>query len=118
MRHGFSPAELLPGLDMTRASAQAAFGDPALLIEKLVLRPRHLEVQVAGDKHGNVVHLFERDCSVQRNNQKVLEEAPAPNLPGEIRAKLHDRALDLARAIDYDNLGTIEFIWEEGEGDP
>src|ERR1700744_3787499 len=118
MRHGFSPAELLPGLDMTRASAQAAFGDPALLIEKLVMRRRHLEVQVAGDKHGDVVHLFERDCSVQRNNQKVLEEAPAPNLDRKVRAKLHERAIALARAIKYDNLGTVEFILEEGQSDP
>ncbi len=86
MRRVFSEGELLPALDLARREAEAAFGDASLLIERLVLRPRHLEVQVAGDKHGNVVHLFERDCSVQRNNQKVLEEAPAPNLPPAIRA--------------------------------
>jgi 3-methylcrotonyl-CoA carboxylase alpha subunit len=118
MRRVFSPAELLPALDLARRESAAAFGDPALLIEKLILRPRHLEVQVAGDKFGSVVHLFERDCSVQRNNQKVLEEAPAPNLAPAIRAKLLERGVALARTIAYDNLGTVEFILEEGEEEP
>jgi 3-methylcrotonyl-CoA carboxylase alpha subunit len=90
--------------------AQAAFGDGRLLIEKFVTRPRHVEVQVAGDRHGNIVHLFERDCSVQRSNQKLLEEAPAPNLSEATRAALHDHALRLSRAIGYDNLGTVEFL--------
>ncbi|MDR6873686.1 acetyl/propionyl-CoA carboxylase alpha subunit [Bosea sp. BE125] len=90
--------------------AQAAFGDGRLLIEKFVTRPRHVEVQVAGDRHGTIVHLFERDCSVQRANQKLLEEAPAPNLRPETRATLHEHALRLARAISYDNLGTVEFL--------
>ncbi|SEF55177.1 biotin carboxylase N-terminal domain-containing protein [Bosea lathyri] len=90
--------------------AQAAFGDGRLLIEKFVTRPRHVEVQVAGDKHGNIVHLFERDCSVQRSNQKLLEEAPAPNLSEATRTALHDHALRLSRAIGYDNLGTVEFL--------
>ncbi len=118
MRRVFEASELAAALDLARREAEASFGDPALLIEKLVLRPRHLEVQIAGDKYGDVVHLFERDCSVQRNNQKVLEEAPAPNLDSEIRAKLFERAVAIARAINYDNLGTIEFILEEGESDP
>lgn len=118
MRRVFDATELAPALDLARREAEAAFGDPSLLIEKLVLRPRHLEVQVAGDRHGNVVHLFERDCSVQRNNQKVLEEAPAPNLSREIRAKLLARAVLLAKAIGYDNLGTVEFILEDGHDDP
>lgn len=118
MRRVFAAEELVPALEMARAEAQAAFGDPALLIEKLVMRPRHLEVQVAGDKHGNVVHLFERDCSVQRNNQKVLEEAPAPNLAPAIRAKLLERGVALAKAIGYDNLGTVEFILEDGLDEP
>ncbi|POR53427.1 biotin carboxylase N-terminal domain-containing protein [Bosea psychrotolerans] len=90
--------------------AQAAFGDGRLLIEKFVTRPRHVEVQVAGDRHGSIVHLFERDCSVQRANQKLLEEAPAPNLRPQTRATLHEHALRLARAISYDNLGTVEFL--------
>ncbi|MDB5398809.1 MAG: hypothetical protein JWQ55_827 [Rhodopila sp.] len=118
MRRVFTAAELLPALDLARREAEAAFGDPSLLIETLVMRPRHLEVQIAGDKHGRVVHLFERDCSVQRNNQKVLEEAPAPNLAPAIRKKLLDRGVALARAIAYDNLGTVEFILEEGEDEP
>ena len=118
MRKVFEASELDAAIDLARREAEAAFGDPALLIEKLVLRPRHLEVQIAGDKHGNVVHLFERDCSVQRNNQKVLEEAPAPNLHPLIRERLHQRAVALARAIGYDNLGTVEFILEDGGDDP
>ena len=118
MRRVFAESELRPALEIARREAEAAFGDPALLIEKLVLRPRHLEVQIAGDKHGNIVHLFERDCSVQRNNQKLLEEAPAPNLPTSIRAKLLERAVALGRAISYDNLGTVEFILEEGQDEP
>ena len=118
MRRVHEAGELRAAIDIARQEAAAAFGDPALLIEKLVQRPRHLEVQVAGDTHGNVVHLFERDCSVQRNNQKVLEEAPAPNLRPEIRHKLLDRGVSLARHIGYDNLGTVEFILEEGHDEP
>ena len=118
MRRVFSEAELAPALEIARREAEAAFGDASLLIERLVLRPRHLEVQIAGDKHGNVVHLFERDCSVQRKNQKLLEEAPAPHLPAPIRAMLLERAVALGRAIAYDNLGTVEFILEEGQQEP
>ncbi|WP_342643361.1 acetyl/propionyl/methylcrotonyl-CoA carboxylase subunit alpha [Rhodoligotrophos ferricapiens] len=118
MRRVLTEAELRPAIEIARREAEASFGDPSLLIEKLVMRPRHLEVQVAGDKHGHVIHLFERDCSVQRNNQKLIEEAPAPNLDPAIREKLLERAVRLARAIDYDNLGTVEFILEDGEAEP
>ena len=118
MRRVLAMPELIPALDLARREAEAAFGDPSLLIETLIARPRHLEVQVAGDQHGQIVHLFERDCSVQRNHQKVLEEAPAPNLAPSIRAKLLDRAVALARAIGYDNLGTVEFILEHGQDEP
>jgi acetyl/propionyl-CoA carboxylase alpha subunit len=103
-------AELDSAIVAASREAQAAFGDGRLLIEKFVTRPRHVEVQIAGDRHGNVVHLFERDCSVQRANQKLLEEAPAPNLSEAARTALHDHALKLARAISYDNLGTVEFL--------
>jgi len=103
-------ADLDAAISTASREAQAAFGDGRLLIEKFVTRPRHVEVQVAGDKHGNIVHLFERDCSVQRSNQKLLEEAPAPNLKPETRAALHAHALKLSRAIAYDNLGTVEFL--------
>jgi len=118
MRRVFDKSELVASIDLARREAEAAFGDPSLLIEKLVMRPRHLEVQVAGDKHGNVVHLFERDCSVQRNNQKLIEEAPAPNLDATVRDKLLAAGVTLARAINYDNLGTVEFIMEEGQSEP
>lgn len=103
-------ADLDAAISAASSEAQAAFGDGRLLIEKFVTRPRHVEVQVAGDRHGAIVHLFERDCSVQRSNQKLIEEAPAPNLRDETRAALHDYALRLSRAISYDNLGTVEFL--------
>jgi 3-methylcrotonyl-CoA carboxylase alpha subunit len=118
MRVVRTEGELRPALDLARQEAAAAFGDGSLLIEKLVERPRHLEVQVAGDRHGNVVHLFERDCSVQRHHQKLLEEAPAPGLPERLRVMLLERGVALARAIAYDNLGTVEFILGEGQEEP
>ncbi|MBN8917012.1 MAG: hypothetical protein J0I31_15565 [Rhizobiales bacterium] len=118
MRRVLAEAELAGAIQLSRREAEAAFGDPSLLIEKLVKRPRHLEVQVAGDRHRQVVHLFERDCSIQRNNQKLVEEAPAPNLDPEIRAKLLAHGVALARAIGYDNLGTVEFILEDGQDEP
>ncbi len=118
MRRVTTRDELKPAIELARREAEAAFGDSTLLIEKLVLRPRHLEAQVAGDRHGNVIHLFERDCSIQRNNQKLVEEAPAPRLPGEVRDKLLTRGVALARAIGYDDLGTVEFILEEGQDEP
>ena len=105
-----SEADLDAAITTASREAEAAFGDGRLLIEKFVGQPRHVEVQVAGDRHGTIVHLFERDCSVQRANQKLIEEAPAPNLRPETRAALHAHALTLARAIAYDNLGTVEFL--------
>ncbi|TPW07010.1 MAG: mccA [Alphaproteobacteria bacterium] len=90
--------------------AKAAFGDERVLIEKLVERPRHIEVQVFGDKHGGLVHLYERDCSLQRRRQKVIEEAPAPGMTDEVRAAMTEAALKVARAVDYENAGTVEFI--------
>ena len=118
MRRVDVEADLVPALASARHEAQAAFGDGLLLIEKLVARPRHLEVQIAGDKHGHVIHLFERDCSVQRHHQKLIEEAPAPNLDPAIRTKLLERAVTLARTIAYDNLGTVEFILEDRQTEP
>ena len=105
-------------LAAAKAEAEAAFGDNTVLLEKYILNPRHLEVQLAGDRNGNLVHLFERDCSVQRNNQKVLEEAPAPNLPGSVREKLYYAALQLGRAIGYDSAGTVEFIMDRDSDSP
>jgi acetyl-CoA carboxylase biotin carboxylase subunit len=118
MRAVQHPEELAPALALARAEAQAGFGDPSLLIEKLIQRPRHLEVQLAGDKHGNLIHLFERECSIQRNYQKLIEEAPAPNLPPEVRAALLEAALNLGNAIGYDSLGTVEFILDADGGGP
>jgi 3-methylcrotonyl-CoA carboxylase alpha subunit len=93
-----------------------SFGDDAVLIEKYVQRPRHIEIQVFGDEHGNYVYLFERDCSVQRRHQKVLEEAPAPGLPATMREAMGKAAVDAARAVNYTGAGTVEFIVEQTGG--
>ena len=105
-------------LATAKAEAMAAFGDDRVLLERLITRPRHLEVQLAGDRHGRVIHLFERDCSIQRNYQKLVEEAPAPHLPDEVRQKLLEAAVRLGQAIGYDSLGTAEFILEAGGTEP
>ena len=101
-------------LASAQREAEAAFGDPRVLIEKVVTAPRHVEVQVFGDSHGNVVHLFERDCSLQRRNQKVIEEAPAPGMSPELREKMTAAAVKLAKAVDYRGAGTVEFLVEGG----
>ncbi|XP_033149119.1 pyruvate carboxylase, mitochondrial-like isoform X2 [Drosophila busckii] len=95
------------------SEAKAAFGNGAMFIEKFIERPRHIEVQLLGDKAGNVVHLYERDCSVQRRHQKVVEIAPAPRLPIEIRNKMTDAAVRLAKHVGYENAGTVEFLCDE-----
>jgi 3-methylcrotonyl-CoA carboxylase alpha subunit len=118
MRRVDRVGDFAAALVSARAEAEAAFGDSRVLLEKFILNPRHLEVQLAGDRQGGLVHLFERDCSVQRNNQKVLEEAPAPNLPEKVRRALHEEALLLGRAIGYDSAGTVEFIMEAGDDAP
>ncbi|MCI5045142.1 MAG: biotin/lipoyl-binding protein [Aquisalinus sp.] len=118
MRRVFKREDLEDAIDLARREGKSSFGDDRLLVEKLITRPRHLEVQIAGDKHGNVIHLLERDCSVQRNNQKVLEEAPAPNLPDSVREKLFSRAVELAKAINYNSLGTVEFIMDADDDEP
>lgn len=105
-----SADQFADSLASARREAKAAFGNDAVLIEKLVERPRHIEVQVFGDAHGNLVHLFERDCSLQRRRQKVIEEAPAPGMTDEVRAAMTDAALKVARAVSYQNAGTVEFI--------
>jgi 3-methylcrotonyl-CoA carboxylase alpha subunit len=97
-------------LDSASREAKAAFGDGRVLLERYIERPRHVEVQVFGDESGNVVHLFERDCSVQRRHQKVIEEAPAPGLSDALRTRLGQAAVDLSRSIDYTGAGTVEFI--------
>jgi len=99
-----------------RREAQTAFGDGTLYVERLVERPRHVEIQVFGDAHGNVVHLFERECSIQRRHQKVIEESPSAAVTPAVRAKMGDAAVSAARAAQYRNAGTIEFLLE-GSGD-
>ncbi len=118
MRRVSKESELKDALANARREAQAGFGDPSLLIEKLIDRPRHLEVQILGDKHGGLVHLHERECSVQRNFQKVVEEAPAPRLTEKTREALFTAAIKLGKAMKYDSAGTVEFIMEEGEEQP
>ena len=118
MRRVDDAKDFKAALAAAKAEAEAAFGDGSILLEKVILNPRHLEVQLAGDRAGNLVHLFERDCSVQRNNQKLLEEAPAPNLPDSVRAKLFDAALKLGRTIAYDSAGTVEFIMDRDSDAP
>ena len=112
MRAVHDEAGLEAAIDAARTEAERAFGDGRLLIEKLVRNPRHVEVQLIGDRHGTLLHLFERDCSVQRNHQKLIEEAPAPGLLPETRERLFDAALRLGRAIGYDSAGTVEFVMD------
>ena len=104
------------GLASAQREGQASFGDPRVLIEKYITRPRHIEVQVFGDSHGEVVHLFERDCSLQRRHQKVIEEAPAPGMDAAARKAITDAAVRAARAVNYEGAGTIEFIADASEG--
>lgn len=92
------------------SEAQAAFGDGSLFVEKFIERPRHIEVQIMGDKYGNMIHLYERDCSVQRRHQKVVEVAPAPHLDPKVRQRMIDDALKLCKAVGYENVGTVEFL--------
>ena len=98
------------GFPAVRAEAKAAFGDDRILLEKFIVSPRHIEIQVMGDKRGNLLHLFERECSIQRRNQKVIEEAPSPLLDAATRAAMGAQALALAKAVGYDSAGTVEFV--------
>lgn len=118
MRRVMSAEELPTALASARNEAASAFGDPTVFLEKLILNPRHLEVQVFGDGAGNVLHFHERDCSVQRNHQKLIEEAPAPNLPETVRTALFDSAVRLAGAINYAGAGTVEFVMQAGDNKP
>ncbi len=110
MRLAFSEAELREGFDAVRREARAAFGDDRLFIEKFIEQPRHIEIQILGDRAGNIVHLGERDCSIQRRHQKVVEESPSPFVTPEMRAAMGAEAVALARAVGYHSAGTVEFI--------
>ena len=110
MRAVYNTEEFHDALAGAKRESLASFADETMIIEKLVLNPRHIEVQIMADNHGNVVHLFERDCSIQRRHQKIIEEAPAPNLPSSLRQKMAEAACEVARSIHYRGAGTIEFL--------
>lgn len=116
MRLVENAADFPDALAAAQREGQASFGDPVCLIEKYITQPRHIEIQVFGDAHGNVVHMFERDCSLQRRHQKVIEEAPAPDMPDAVRAAMGQAAVDAAKAIGYRGAGTIEFIVDGSNG--
>ncbi|KMS63822.1 acetyl/propionyl/methylcrotonyl-CoA carboxylase subunit alpha [Sphingobium baderi] len=116
MRKVDGPGDFAEALLSCRREAASSFGNDQVLLEKWVTNPRHIEVQVFGDRHGNVVHLFERDCSLQRRHQKVIEEAPAPGMDDATREAICDAAVRAARAVDYVGAGTIEFIADGSEG--
>jgi len=110
MRIAHSRAELKEGFARARSEAKSSFGDDRVFIEKFITDPRHVEIQVLGDKHGNVIYLGERECSIQRRNQKVIEESPSPLLDAKTRAKMGEQAVALAKAVGYDSAGTVEFV--------
>jgi pyruvate carboxylase len=112
MRVVHDPSQLANRLEEAQGEAKSAFGDASVFLEKFLPRARHIEVQILGDEHGNLLHLYERDCSVQRRHQKVVEVAPALNLPDRIRAEICDAALKIARQAKYRNAGTVEFLYD------
>lgn len=115
MRVVHTEAALLTSVNMTKAEAQAAFGNPMVYMEKYLEKPRHIEIQVLADQHGNAVFLGERDCSMQRRHQKIIEEAPAPLLNTRLRDKIGERCAEACRKIKYRGAGTFEFLYENGE---
>jgi len=115
MRVVYSEATLLNAVSLTRAEALAAFGNAEVYMEKYLENPRHIEFQVLADTHGNAIHLGERDCSLQRRHQKVVEEAPAPGLSAELRNRMGERCAEACRQIGYRGAGTFEFLYEDGE---
>ena len=110
MRIAFTKGEVAENFARARSEAKSSFGDDRVFIEKFITDPRHVEIQVLGDKHGNVIYLGERECSIQRRNQKVIEELPSPLLDAKTRAKMGEQAVALAKAVGYDSAGTVEFV--------
>ena len=106
-------AELEPSIARARSEAKSAFGDDSLYIEKAIIKPRHIEIQILADAHGNVVHLFERECSIQRRHQKIIEESPSPFVTPELRSRMGRLAVSLAKRVGYVNAGTLEFLVDE-----
>ena len=115
MRVVHTEAALIASVNMTKAEAQAAFNNPVVYMEKFLEEPRHIEIQVMADQHGNAIYLGERDCSMQRRHQKVLEEAPAPGISTRLRDKIGQRCADACKRINYRGAGTFEFLYENGE---
>jgi pyruvate carboxylase subunit A len=115
MRVARDPAELLSGLEAARSTAERAFGNATVFLERYVEEPRHIEIQVLADSHGGVVHLGERECSIQRRHQKILEESPSVVVDPEIRTRMGEVAVTAARAVGYVNAGTVELIYSKGE---
>lgn len=112
MRVAFSENELTSAFKTAKREAMASFGDDDMYMEKYIVNPKHIEFQILADQHGNVVHLFERDCSIQRKHQKMIEEAPAAIIDPDLRNKMGEVAVSVAKAIGYENAGTIEFLLE------
>src|SRR5450432_1746452 len=110
MRIAHSRQEVAEGFARAKSEAKSSFGDDRVFVEKFIVNPRHIEIQVLGDKHGNVIYLGERECSIQRRNQKVIEEAPSPLLDEATRKKMGEQAVALAKAVGYDSAGTVEFV--------
>ena len=110
MRIAFNAKEAEEGFGSARSEAKSSFGDDRVFVEKFIVNPRHIEIQVLGDKHGNVIYLGERECSIQRRNQKVIEEAPSPLLDAKTRKAMGEQAVALAKAVGYDSAGTVEFV--------
>ncbi|MHB1245710.1 MAG: acetyl-CoA carboxylase biotin carboxylase subunit [Sulfuriferula sp.] len=115
MRVVHSDGALLNAVAMTQAEAQSAFGNPVVYMERYLQKPRHIEIQILADEHGHAIHLGERDCSMQRRHQKILEEAPAPGLDRKLRDKIGERCAAACRKIGYRGAGTFEFLYEDGE---
>ena len=110
MRIAHSRREVSEGFARARSEAKSSFGDDRVFVEKFIVNPRHIEIQVLGDKHGHVIYLGERECSIQRRNQKVIEEAPSPLIDAKTRRKMGEQAVALAQAVQYDSAGTVEFV--------
>ena len=115
MRVVLSPEDLESSLDAAKNEARNSFGNDTLILEKFLDSPRHIEVQILGDNHGNIIHLFERECSIQRRHQKIVEESPSPDINNKIRKMMGDAAIKAAKVANYKNAGTVEFLYQNGD---
>ena len=114
MSVAYNKEELKEVIESAKNIAKSAFGDPTVFIEKYLENPRHIEIQLLGDKHGNIIHLGDRECSIQRRHQKLIEEAPSPIMTEELRERMGEAAIKAGKAINYDSAGTVEFLYENG----